>query len=449
MTNRILFLATFIFFLSSVDGKALTLENFYFNAKLNQPVQINQIYQINLPYEILSQCNFDYRDIRVFAPDNTEIPYVILDHVSPEKYNQRYNLKTINYTETEKSVIVTVELAQKLVHLNRLDLDIGDKDFKRNVDLYGSQNQTEWRLLSQDTIYDFSSQIDLRKTAITFPLSEFRYYRLDIFSDVQQERQNAEITLNYNGLDFKFNEKTNQKLRINLIQGSEIIDETNVKTVYDSYALTQFDAKIDEQGDTTIDSDCGAPFDYISFSINNPYFYRKVYIYGSQTREHGSNSLLVSGYVYSFPLNKGVEKVTRLVNYGHKRQYYNIKIDNQDNPPLTVNKIAFQWKRKNLFFIALHQDAIYSLAFSNHKVAYPDYDLKNFITQQNWENQPHTPIGIEKIHKSAQVKPVPSEMMSKQAKIENIILITIVIALVIGLSFWLFKLIRAIPNNKA
>lgn len=452
MIKKIICFMLFLFLIMESSSSALTQNNFYYLAPVKDSLEKDKLYQIHLDHLILQKSKIHYRDIRLLAQDNSEIPYTVINTTYPRKKDILYTFKITNYDDTEDESTIFIELPERHKAIDKIEFHISDRNFKQTIDIYGSDNKRSWHFLTSDKLYDFSSQIDVRKTSVSFPSSDFSYFRIHLKHDSTDIQDSPDISVTYKDLDFNFSDMvTDKKLRINKITGRFSQTEKR-EAVIDELSITHFTSDMNKDGDTVITINGGLPFEKIDFTLENTYFYRKVSIFGSTTGKKAKKGkkdsfrLLASGHIYRFPLDESTEMKTTITGRGEKYRFYQIIIKNNDNPPLKVKNIAFKWIRKSLFFISLHDNIPYTLCVGHSRLSQPSYDISRFIHQTNWYKQNFTPASLSPLKKNPDFTP-PSISKSKQEIIEKTVFTLIVIIVVIGLSLWVFRLMKKIPGD--
>ena len=196
-----------------------TPENFRWLGAIEGPLKNTGLYQIHLKDAVFEQCSMSCRDLRIIDGNNREIPYVIIENRNDGKRPETYTLEVIGFDEKLSETHVTIKMPEKYQSITQLVLDIPEKDFRKNVMLEGSADAKSWTLLAQDQIYDFTSQVDLRKKHIAFNAADFRYYRLTLKDDKRQSAGDETIKFKYQGLDFSVNGMQIEKLHIGRVTG--------------------------------------------------------------------------------------------------------------------------------------------------------------------------------------------------------------------------------------
>ena len=423
--------------------ESLTPGDFRYCDDLDGRILSNTIYQVQLPPEILQKCADGYNDLRLFGSANREVPYVIIENEYPDEVIETFLFQVVDYKDDRTSTVITMKLPEKYQPVSVIEIDTADRDFKKDLMLYGSHDMKKWDLLVKDAIYDFSSQVALRKTEIKFTKADYRYFRIKLIDARSDAKAGRSIQLKYNGLDFSTNNISAKRLHINKITGLTGAKTDRIR-VYDEEEFTGFPVNLDKDRNTIITVEADLPFDKVYFDVSNPYYYRELSIYHSDSGKADSYILLTRSSIYSFPLS-GISETRNYVAYTSiKHKYYKIVIENKNNPPLEIRNIIFRWIQKDLYFVSLKETATYSLCFGNSLIKKPDYDLSNFINQNNWFKQRYEKLTTGQIKTNAGFRQkIPED---KKKKIEKIILTAVVVSLVIGIGFWLYSLIRKADN---
>ncbi len=429
---------------------SLKPQDFEYSLELNGAITKDNIYQIHLGNGVLEKCISGCKDIRLFNSKNNEIPYVILDYNYISEKDKLHRLKITKYRYDENSAVITLstlkkENKEKNIQINAIYLDIGNNDFNKKVKISGSNDGKKWVLVKRDTIYDFSSQVNLRKTEVEFESVSYPYYLITLTDDKMQKDSQQSIKLKYDRLEFSVDNMENKKLHINSVIG-KFKTEKNKNIIYDKKIFNGSTATLDKNGDTVIEIEAGLPVKKIYFDISNAYYYRKVRVYYSDTGDTDSYKLLNKGVIYTFTLFN----VTDVKNYvclsSPKYNFYRLVIENKNNPPLDIKNSTFKWIQKNLYFVALNNDTQHFLCFGNKNTDKPEYDLSRFIHKNNWYKQDYTKLEVSDI--SGNQSFVSRLGKDKKAQIEKIILMTVVIFLVLGISFFLYSLMKKAQGTK-
>ncbi len=431
---------------TSVAAAPLTPADFPYCADVSGQLTTNSLYQVHLPDEILEKSAAGNEDLRLFGPGGKEIPSVIIEEDRPAETVETYSLEIAEYSAGASAAVVTVKLPEKRRPISVIEIDTPDRDFKKQVKLEGSRDKKIWQALADDVIYDFSSQVDLRKTRIAFLKSDFRYYRLRLSDSRPAGAGHPSIRLTYEGLDFSVNSAQKKELRIRKAEGrTDMPKERDV--VYDEKVFANPQASTDKDGNTVIILKTGLPLDRLAFDVSNPYYYRTVNLYASDTGKDDSYYLVARRAVYRFPLTSEQHETRNAIETrSPKRQFYKMVIENKNNPQLDIKSITAGWVQKNLYFIALSAAGPNSLCFGNPGLTPPDYDIAHFINGSTLPQHTYEKLSAAAVHENKDYEaPVPG---GRRAGMEKVILKVVVVILVIGIGCWLYALMRKISPKK-
>lgn len=416
---------------------SLTEDNFQYAGTIRGPLRNGVLYQVRLETPVLEKCAAGCRDLRVFHNEK-EIPYVIIENRNDGRTPSIYPLEITELDEQGSVTTLIMKMPQKYEPIRRMTLDVPDRDFRKNVTLEGSNDLKTWDVVVNDRIYDFTSQVDLRKTYISFPASSFRYYRLVMRDEARLTAKKDMLTLKYQGLDFSVSGVEARKLRIGKVMGQTFF-ESEHSAVYDETNMTAYRIEQDKDRDTVIAFETGIPFTRISFDVSNPYFYRKASIYSSDTGKENSFKLLQSSSIYRLLFSDITESKNILDCSSAGSRFYRIVIENRSNPELEIKGIRLGWVQKHLFFVGLDDADSYKAGLGNSAVGVPDYDLSKSINQANWQKVSSEKTEITGIMQNPNFK--PGFPQDARQKTEKTVLIVVVCLLVAGISYWLYRLL--------
>lgn len=419
--------------------------DFKYSADITGQLIKNTLYQVPLSAEILSRCSPGCIDLRLLGPYNSEIPYVIVEEMSRIKA-ETHGFSIVNYESGDRSAVITVKLPDRFKPISTITLHTAALDFNKNIVLHGSNDMGNWSFLAEDNIYDFSSQVNLRKTEIKFRPSNYRYYQIKM-TEKQTEGQTKEnISLLYKDLQFSVNNVRGNQIRIDEILGTTSLVENGVD-VYDESEFFRFSDYQEKDEDTIITLATGLPFRRIIFNITNLYYYRDIEVHGSDSENSDSFRFLTKDSIYRFPVAGDKEAKDYIDCQSYNYKFYRLVIKNKNNPHLQLKSIKLEWPRKNLFFIALHEAQPYTLAVGGSSLAAPEYELSKFINQSNWHTQPFKKLQVSSVRSNQDYR--PALLKDNKKNIEKNILTGIVVVIVIVVSYWLYSLLKrtSIPRN--
>jgi hypothetical protein len=445
--KKILFVMLMLFSLPfAATGAALLPDDFQYCADITGQLKNDSLYQVPLNGHILEKCSAGLQDIRLFDAARKEVPLVVIAEDRPAETSETYPLEITGFSREGSSQIITMKLPEKHRAITLINLTIADRDFKKKARLEGSNDSRKWAILADDVIYDFSSQIDLRKTKLSFSRSDYRWYRLRLVDEQPTGNPQTAIRLKYEGLDFSVNGLQKKELRINSMDARTTSTQER-HLVFDEAVLDDIVRSQDKDGNTVIIIKTGLPLDRLRLEVTNPYYFRTVGLYASESGKDDTWQLVTQETIYRFPVFSGQhETKNQIYCPTQKRGHYKIVIENKNSPPLEVKSVIASWVRKNLYFVALSTAGTHSLCFGNPSTTRPDYDLARFLNVNTLSQHAFETLATLQLKENANYKPAMTG--GQRAQIEKIILRTVVVLLVIGLGFWLYTLMKKVGKKQ-
>ncbi|MDD2717941.1 MAG: hypothetical protein PHW04_18790 [Candidatus Wallbacteria bacterium] len=431
--NRIL-LASFIF---CVFAFADPNPDFKFSAPLIGTMTKNQLYSLHLSGDIIRKSSDGFTDLRLFNKNGQEVPYVILRSVDPGEPDKTLAMEIINYSSDTGSVTIIARLPQEYQPADRIYLDIPDQDFNRLVIVETSKDMKKWELIKEDRIYDFTSQVNLRKTWFDLGENYFRFFRLTI-KDETAKKDREELKIKVQGLDLMLGNTPEKRLKIGSLH-AQAFGRKKEKIEFDEERFNS-SALIDEQKNSNFFLEAGLPADRILFETGDEYYQRFVVLQVSQTGKENDFKFFTQDQIYKFPL-LGKEESSNLIRpQSPKTAFYKIQIINKNNPPITVHGITLQWVKYLLVFSAPEDAGGINLCFGNRALKKPEYDLSVRVNQGNWyqQNLPALEIGAIEENRSFR-DTTPTE---QKASAEKALLTVVILMIVAFLGYWLLKLLK-------
>lgn len=344
------------FFLLLTAGTFAQLNSYRYKRKL-EPVIKEGYYSIPLLPEITANCQNDLSDLRIYnisGSDTTEAPY-LLNMLGDRIGETAIPFELINdVTHLKCCSFVTLKMNRQTV-INRINLDIAERNFDKIVVIEGSNDNRQWFTIKKHVrISGFSNgESTFRSGIISFPAAEYRYFRIK-FDDDGSAR--VTVTAAY-AFEYKITKGNYDELYIKSRQQTE--DKKNkVSEVIVDLAHNYHISRLSLQSD------------------NNTDFYRRIDIFRS-------------GGIYHTP--KGDEELWQQVGSGMissaddnlfafddlQTRRLKIKISNYDDRPLTFDHVKVYSEKIALTAQLPAGEELY-LAYGKENADAPVYDLLHF-----------------------------------------------------------------------
>lgn len=414
-------------------------ENFKYQAAVEPAVKAGGVYRLDLPSEVLRACAPGQPDIRLFSAEGAEVPYSLVRAEYLQKGDETFTAEITGYTVSPKAAVLEFRFNGKFSPVSFIELRVNDRDFRKQAELSASEDGKTWARLASGEIYDFSSQVDLRRTRLEFKSSAARYYRLTLSEKEEAHPQGRELTLKYDGLDLRLAGPRGGKLRIGGVSAGTG-GRDSVVGMYDEERLAPEGAGTGKDNSSFFYLRGGLPFERLAFEVEDPFFVRDVTVWYSETGEEDSWRPLGSANISRFPAGwSDGERLTAAVSspgYAH----YKVTVANRNSPPLRVKAVRLIRLRRSLYFIAPGDLAGLRLAFGRPGTAAPSYDVASFINQGNWERRGAQELRLgpaaETAGYAAEAAP------DKKARNEKNLLTGVIVLVAAGMGWWLYTLLK-------
>ncbi|MBF0227200.1 MAG: hypothetical protein HQK76_17275 [Desulfobacterales bacterium] len=401
--------------------------------------------RLHIFQDIISNTSKDMRDIRIFDDKGTEIPYIIYTEFPPASTMQRFQWKIVSYDNDNgvQAFILEIPRGQEIFNkiYDELIISTHARDFKKNIEIFFSDDSINWEKKASGVIFDFSSQVDLRDTKIKIPGTSSKYLKVLMKDDNNQYNNNENVTLTYKDLFFSLKTQIRGAIKINYFESFLSRESSDLKR-YDSFTISNPESFVDKDGNTIVKLGCiNLPAEKISLRLKNLYYYREVQLWTADKdkEDDKSSKFLGKGYIYKIP---SIEKENKSIDFnGSKQRCFKLKIINGDNPQVSIEEVKIEWTKRNLYFIP-ENGREYRMFFKGKNLALPKYELGLIIPYNYDELMRYSECSITEITKNEEYNPKTDPNL--KAKFERYLFISVMLVLVCLLAFWIFTLIKKI-----
>ena len=398
--------------------------------------------RIALPFDILSKSSASLADLRLFDNERRETPFAVAVEERSKQWRKGFgfklvSFKVVSFKDDQGTSVVVLERPEEIQDVSRIGFSTQARDFQKQVKVEGSADQKAWSILARDTIFDFSSRVDLRRAELEIPSSKHRYYRVTLSDTQVGPALPSRMELKYEGLEFAVRGGNQAPFRIDHFSGASGNDIEGSK-LYDRMMLTQLTSSVDEKKTTVFYlGEANLSLAELTIKVANPYYYRRVELWAAERNEEKMYRLLGSGVIFKIPHMEKPEQTLKLA--APVARHLQVRIINRDNPPLDVKALELAWLRRNLYFLP-QTGRTYALYFGAMEVQAPDYEVGNMLS-----NDPGILAGYKEWRiGNTKTNPgyAPMTSRGRKAQMEKLILRGVILALVIGLGFWIYRLLR-------
>lgn len=346
-------------------------------------------------------------DLRIVNENNSFVPFFINEEYLEEKeeiigYESKQIYKSRNVKENYSIYDFQLLTKKGQFEINKMALTASNNNYSKQIEIYGRNDNTNWELLSKDTIYDIENY--LKDEVVLSRISSNNFYRIKVLDN----KENLEITkcVLYYYKSIKETELYSKKIDLKFeIENKENYSVINIKN--------PFNLKL------------------INFNINTEGNFDRSY----DLHDGTSDSILRSGNIYNFKSNNiNISNTEINMHYEYlPKDEYNLIILNKDNNPLKIKNISGNFLIDKIIFED-NGSKSYSLYYGNMTAKKPEYDIEIYKDYINKEIQDACSLGT-----ANQIKAPQKESKGINYKIFlNIIIIfassTLVIILILKLT---------------
>lgn len=342
---------------------------YQYTAKLNNVVQ-DTVYKIQLTPMLLSIANNDLSDVRIYNNKNQQIPYALYNNTN-RRTDQFISIKP-TISNQQKKTIVSINNTENILY-SGLTLLVANADVQKNCKVEGSNDNQKWFVISE-------------------------YISLNLIGDNGKGFNFYEIkfpSINYSTIKITIDDSLSAPINIKDVGIFQYQEATN--KMYDDLSNYQSTTTENAKNKTTeikVKSTYKLNIDKIQFHISSPRLYNRVVtIYKNAIVQRKNKIVTERVDLCSFILSSNTSNIFEDINISENE--FTIEIKNDDNLPLSLEKISFYQEQK--FIIAeLSKNNQYTITAGDKSLQMPNYDLNYFSDYSN-QNLPALSIENEKV----------------------------------------------------
>jgi hypothetical protein len=148
------------------------------------------IYNFVVPLEVMDKSREDLADLRLYDARGREIPYAVRIRREVDE-RREVGVSIYNQAKIGSASEASIDLGENGSKHNEIEIDIAGSNFRRRVDVEGSETGQEWRTLKTgDPIFRFANQNRIAESnRISYPTSRYRFLRVRIFPDELTDKE--------------------------------------------------------------------------------------------------------------------------------------------------------------------------------------------------------------------------------------------------------------------
>ena len=335
-----------IFLLIGLFIPCFAQKTFKYESAINKISQ-DGFYKIYLSPEVIARSMADLSDLRIVSSKGKFLPYAIETEL-PADYENFIAFPTLEAVEEKDSTSVVVIQNVSDRPINTLWVNLKNAAVQRTADLLGSDDRVSWYAIKESIslIEASETKLDHYSQSLSFPTTTYKYLKIKIDNKKKNPLKIIQVGIYQNKI---------RPAKFDRLPNPVIIwkDSTNNT----SYLKLKFGLNYQ--------------LDKLHFQITAPKYYdRAVSIFEIV---NGQKTFIKEAKLTSGSGNE--------LYFSAKTNEIQFEIQNDDNPPLTINGIR-AYQQSEFIISYLEKGDAYRLLFDDFSAKLPSYDLASF-TQKN------------------------------------------------------------------
>ncbi|MBI4558603.1 MAG: DUF3999 family protein [Candidatus Hydrogenedentes bacterium] len=358
--------------------------------------------RINVNADILDQSQATLDDLRILDEENELVPFVIRREPREKQQTAQWrNIALLNRTFQPGAFESVVLDFGEAIEKNRLKVGLSDTNYRRRALLEGSADTQDWAVVAEDFwCFDITRpEGNYKVDTFNFPANNFRYLRLTVFNMPDDPR----------------------RVSIENVQAA-FWEESARGPLSEVKIQSQSRSEDEKTRESVLELDLGyrnLPIDTIRLKIEDAYFYRGFELRGRNAKtvkierptETGWDTTeseapwqhVMRGVFHRSRRDEKVAENTVLEQLNAPYRYLQIRIPNEDNPPLTIGELTVLCREYPSLVFERRPDHQYRVLGGNPKALTPRFDLARSIQGVESMNLPvvaaGTPSALEQAPK--------------------------------------------------
>ena len=309
-----------------------------------------------LSAEVISEAENNTDFIRIAnKKSRTEVPYAL--YSIPETIKKSFvSFPLISKTKNDSLTSIVISNT-KQQQLNELFITISNSSVSKSVNVFGSNDGNEWFGLVQNHLLNnlVNPKLQQVEKSIVLPLNNYKFLKWEF---------NDKISLPIECKNFGiYQSKVNYVAQLELKNFNQKILTDNSKKkslILISFEKSQLISRLD-------------------FDIRSNLYFRTGRILVNRERKVKNKTEEYQEEILTFVLNSKMKTSFEFPEIFENELI--IEIDNQDNPPLEIEKLQL-FQTPKYILANLEQGEKYEISVSN-KLDKPNYDIVNFLPKEN------------------------------------------------------------------
>jgi Protein of unknown function (DUF3999) len=405
-----------LFSLVSTSFADFTRSEWQFSKPVETTPSNDGYLRVSVDGEVYRRSQRSLADLRLVDDQGKETPYSI--YAQRESTTQEsYQPKIFNRAMLPGAYsTLTLDLEQE-TESNTLVLKTSSRNFKRRVEIAGSNDRKQWLVLKTDGyIFDFSGDQKIHLTTIKYPDSKYRYLQIKVWNGKEEP-------LTIEGASLSRVKTTPARRAVRGVRLHSREEEAKMKAT-----IVVLDLRYEN-----------LPADFLTIDSPEENFSRMVEIQAGNDLKLWENAQ--QGDFYRFRTDKySVEKKT--LRFPEVRyRYLKLAVYNHDDPPLKLAAFEVQGVEEDLV-CRTQPDRSYSLYYGNQQAHAPRYDFERLRNYLSLETISRVRLGSEIENSSFR----PSSPKRPWTERQPVLFWGVLILMVFGLGAYIVRLMMKVKT---
>jgi hypothetical protein len=313
--------------------------------------------RVVLPREILSRTAWSLRDVRIFDDLGQETAFLV--DVSGSSAQESISWEVQGSQTIGEDLVFLLGRGGDTGAAADLTILSGQAWACSDIEVFTSTDSLLWQPLTTGRIANLESRLDARWMSIRLPETHAPFLKVVLRRMKREGGVNPFGCLDRRGRETDLSDPP----PFTRIQGfvSRISKGGAIDPAYDEESVVRFDRSLDSRGNTVIDlAGMNLPVKEVALSVGQGCFYREAFILAGGHEEGSAFGIKASGGICSIP-GLGFSRTALMADIGNAPRI-RIRIMNNGEPPLDLNRISLRWPRACLIFVP-QKGRRYSLCF--------------------------------------------------------------------------------------
>ena len=349
--------------------------------------QENRIVSVVLDDEIYGNTTNDFRDVRVVDQNGVEQPYILEREVIDQQHLRKKECQSevLSLAKLpDNRLQIIVRITAKDCKPDRLTFFSPLIDFEKFVTIAGGPDGNRWNsIVENQPIFDYDRYMNFKNLEVRFPPRNYRYFKVDIhnitdiksspFMEISRERKGGFLDKESGTMSIERREFRIEKL----VFHQDVIEKRVKESRSVPFAVKIVGQKLNDKEKTTeiLLETVRQPLTKFILETSSTNFNRLISVEQKRPQAAGKKwESIAKGSISKLDLQNIHRNHLGIVFPERRQGHYRLVIQNQDNPPLTIENVQAKGNSYRLLFVG-YPDKQFRVFYGSEQSEKPTYDL--------------------------------------------------------------------------